>query len=88
MSACKRYRKELHNLTLWLRAALSCVPEFTITCQQYLYGVDALPSYLKDICNNAFHVWLTHRNYELSYNQMCIAFFSAAEDNNKMRTEA
>jgi hypothetical protein len=83
-----RYACELDSLTLWFRAALSCVPKFVITRQQYAYGVDSLPSYLKDVCNNAFHVWLTHRNYEISYNQMCIAFFSAAKHNDKMRINA
>jgi hypothetical protein len=80
-----RYSDEITSLTLWFKAALSSVDTIEITQQQYEYGFGSLPVNLLTICNNAFDVWLIHRKYELSYSQISIAFFTAAEAIGKLK---
>jgi hypothetical protein len=52
----------------------------TLTEDQYKAGTDSLDRYHSDLVQAAFIEWLTMRKYELSYNQSCVAFFSAAKD--------
>ena len=43
-----------------------------------MMGVDGLPSNLGALTARAGNIWSCERQYELSYNQFCIAFFEAA----------
>lgn len=79
-----RYEKEVADLTEWFKAKLAELPEFKITQMEYNAGVDLTgPPYIK-LAGEAFDEWLSKRNYELSYNQMCMAFFGAAKEIGKL----
>jgi hypothetical protein len=47
-------------------------------------GVDALPEPWKQIAQDVFQYSLHELNYELSYNQLCIAFFRVIEDTERL----
>jgi hypothetical protein len=74
------YRNQIADLTDWFAVRLKTMGPPRPTEQERIRGVDALPERYRKLTAEAFQVWLAERNYELSYNQLCIAFFMAAED--------
>lgn len=75
-----RYSKEVADLRAWFAERLPALGPFTMSRDDYQAGVDKLPETHRDLRNQATNEWLTERDYELSYNQMCQAFFAAAND--------
>lgn len=54
--------------------------KISLTKGEWKAGTDSLENYHADLVRAAVIEWLTTRKYELSYNQMCVAFFGAADD--------
>jgi hypothetical protein len=75
----ERYAKEINDLREWLKLRLPALGKFKLTRDQWEAGTDSLKNYHADLIRDAFIEWLTTREYELSYNQMCAAFFAAAD---------
>lgn len=76
----ERCAKEIDDLRSWFSRRLPSLPKFTLTRDKWKAGTDSLNGYHADLVRGAFIEWLTMRKYELSYNQMCVAFFGAADD--------
>lgn len=76
--ASERYNVEVEALQQWFQEKLSTLPPIEITQADYRNGTDSLHGDYAKIVEKAFATWLQDRNYELSYSQMCIAFFNAA----------
>lgn len=83
-----RYSKEVDDLRVWLAERLPALGPFTMTRDDYQAGVDKLPQTHTELRREATNEWLTARDYELSYNQMCQAFFAAANDLKLLTVEA
>jgi hypothetical protein len=73
-----RYQDEIVALTEWFTARLPPLGVIVLSQLDYNSGVDALTGAHGDLWKEASRVWLEDRKYDLSYNQMCVAFFSAA----------
>lgn len=80
----ERYAKEVNDLREWLKQRLPALGKIKLTEAQWKAGTDSLEDaelpYHRDLVRGAFIEWLTMRKYELSYSQMCCAFFGAAEE--------
>jgi len=72
-----RYADEVAALTAWFRPKLEG-QTLRISAAQHHQGTDGLPEPFHGMVTEAFDEWLYNRNYELSYNQMCVAFYGAA----------
>jgi hypothetical protein len=79
------YNKQVTDLTAWFTVRLNDTPRRSISKSDYLMGVDSLPEQLSVIVKEAFDTWIRDRKYELSYNQMCNAFFQAAATTGKVQ---
>jgi hypothetical protein len=78
------YTTQVSDLTAWFAERLPALPTLSLTWAQYTRGVDALPQGQHlHLVHEAMATWLKERNYELSYNQMCQAFFAAAKETGK-----
>lgn len=77
MTSSQLYRQQIIDLTEWFTVRLRRMPFIRPTEAQKVRGIDALPQPYRDLAKEAFDLWLAERSYELSYNQMCIAFWSA-----------
>ena len=75
-----KYQNEIALLRLWFTQRIIGFPLLSLTAGQYQTGIDSLPTIYSDLCKEAFNEWLQKRSYELSYNQMCIAFFDAVKN--------
>jgi hypothetical protein len=73
-----QYEQEIINLRMWFIERLPALGNFTMTQAEYKFGCDFLPEPWKSLTAEAYKLWLSDRNYELSYRQMCEAFFYAA----------
>lgn len=73
--------QEYEEAILWLRpwfvGRLPSKGPLRISRNEYREGVDRLPQSHKPLVAEAMQVWLD-RGYELSYQQMNVAFFGAA----------
>lgn len=77
-----RYSKEVNDLIAWFEERLPEKGAFVMSQADYQTGVDALKSPQHSLVNVAFTEWLSARQYDLSYNQTCQAFFAAAKNLN------
>ena len=74
-----KYQAMTSEAQEWLAGHLSTCTPVTITDDQYRRGVDAMTEELQAIARQCFDEFLADRRSELSYSQLCHAFFSAAE---------
>ena len=75
----ENYTKQINDLIQWFAERLPNLEQLKLTEAEYKIGVDSLKDYHAKLRDAAFIEWLTMRNYELSYNQVCNAFFAAAK---------
>lgn len=75
-----RYNQEIVDLKIFFAEQTAAFPPIEITDEQRRVGIDALPEAYRSLNLSAFNKWLTERNYELSYNQSCIAMFAALHE--------
>jgi hypothetical protein len=73
-----RYQDEIVALTEWFKARLPPLGAIVLSQSEYSSGVDALKGAHRELRKEASRVWNEQRKYDLSYNQMCVAFFAAA----------
>lgn len=76
----REYAKQIDDLREWFKQRLPALGKTSLTDDEWKAGTDSLKNYHADLVRGAFIEWLTMRQYELSYNQMCVAFFGAADD--------
>lgn len=80
----ERYVKEINDLREWFKQRLPALGKIKLTEAQWEAGTDSLEDaelpYHRDLVRYAFIERLTMRKYDLSYNQICVAFFGAAEE--------
>jgi len=74
----ENYHKQITDLTDWFSARLPNLGKVNLSRNEYKDGICRLTGNHDELQKQAFTEWLENRHYELSYNQMCIAFFSAA----------
>lgn len=79
------YHQQIEELRDWFKAKLAALPEVVLTKYEYSAGTDSLKAPHAPLTKQAFDEWLAQRNYELSYNQMCSGFFTAARDLGKLQ---
>lgn len=72
------YNKQVVDLTNWFYERLKG-ETIEITREDHKRGIDTLSPEFNQLAKDAFDEWGNDRDYELSYNQLCIAFFGAAE---------
>lgn len=72
------YGKQIDDLIAWFTNRIKDRAPIQLSEDEYRMGVDKLPDDLKELTKEAFSIWLNEKRYELSYNQVCIAFFEAA----------
>jgi len=77
------YHQQIADLTEWFEIKLRTLGIFEVTPHMRIRGVDVIPEPWKSLTKEAFDLWLSERSYELSYNQMCCAFFVALEQSEK-----
>jgi hypothetical protein len=77
------YYQQITDLTNWLKVRLPALGPFSPTPHQRIIGLDVFPEPFKKLQQEAFELWLSEREYELSYSQVCNAFFLALEDSEK-----
>lgn len=76
----EEYAKQINDLREWFKQRLPALGKISLTHDEWKAGTDSLKNYHADLVRGAFIEWLTIRRYEPSYNQMCVAFFGAADD--------
>ena len=77
MGFSERYHNEVKALESWFYPLL-VGKRVASTYDIRVYGVDKMPPEYIAMTKKAFDVWLEHREYEVSYAQMCAGFFAAA----------
>ncbi len=82
------YIKQINDLREWFKSEMKYFPILEMSQSEYSGGVDYLPENYGQLRDRAFNIWLNERHYELSYNQMCQAFFRAANDLGLLNIEA
>ena len=75
----KNYIEQIDTLVEWFKDRISC--PIKLTEVEFKVGIDALVGQPKKLTEQAFQYWLNTKQYELSYSQMCVAFFRAARIN-------
>lgn len=75
----QRYQDEIKALTEYFSLRLPACGPLTLTPEERSAGVDSLKGLHADLVRGAFVEWIAIRDYELSYNQTCIAFFTALD---------
>lgn len=78
------YNQQIDDLCTWFTERLEKLPVVTMSAVDYSRGTDSLTGEHAAMVKEAFDVWLTERNYELSYNQICMAFFFVARKIGKL----
>lgn len=78
------YETQIKLLTEWFKERLANLPSFVMTKAELRQGTDALKEEYAALVVEAMREWLEERHYELSYNQMCNAFFTAANSIGKI----
>lgn len=82
------YHKMVAELKDYLKGKIKALPSFQMHENEVKIGVDALtvcaPKRYGEIIDEAHKFFLERRQYELSYNQMCQAFFDAADELGKI----
>ena len=71
------YEKQVADLTEWFKSRISNLGKVEMSREDYRAGTDKLPDRFKPVIKEAINTWETERGYELSYNQLCQAFFAA-----------
>ena len=79
------YEQQIKDLTAWFKDRIAAFDPFDMTRGDYKAGIDKLPKNYHGLTTEAFDLWLSEKHYELSYNQMCKAFFGAALELKKVR---
>jgi len=74
------YTKQIEDLRDWYKQRLPVFGKIILSEDEYKAGTDSLGGFHADLVKAAFVEWLSMRKYQLSYNQGCVAFFSAAKD--------
>lgn len=74
----EKYRQVIQELTEWFAERLDG-KTVTMTSLDVSRGCDALPEPFDAMPKDAFEEWKFNRSYEVSYSQMCTAFFRAAK---------
>lgn len=72
------YDQQIIDLRGWFLDRLPPLGKFTLTSDELRMGCDALGEPWQSLTKEAFGLWKKERSYELSYRQMCSAFFWAA----------
>lgn len=75
-----KYRNQIADLAEYFRLRLPACGPLTLTPKQRSAGVDSLSGLHKGLVSSACTEWLLTRKYDLSYNQVCIAFFTALDN--------
>ena len=73
------YVDHVDDLTAWFSKRLNLLSPVVYTREERDVGIDALPKHIRGLAKQAFDVWLKERNYELSYQQTCMAMFAAID---------
>jgi len=73
------YILQVINLKQWFIERLPELGKFTVSYTQLQRGCDSLSEPWQSLVKEAHGTWLKEHNYELSYRQMCSAFFEAAK---------
>lgn len=79
MSYSQLYLDQVIDLAAWFRRRIPEIEVPAVTREMMNAGVDALGESVKRLCDEAHAEWLRERNYDLSYNQVCKAFFVAKQ---------
>lgn len=74
--------KVLRELIDWFKVKIQRVefPKTTMSLEDYKLGIDALPDIFQPMHKAAFTIWLWEKEYEVSYSQMCDAYFTTLID--------
>jgi hypothetical protein len=80
----KRYKQEVADLSQWFLDKMAPLPPLKVSQAQVNIGTDMLKGQWKTLVKTAFDSWLNEREYELSYNQMNVAFWWAAKECGKL----
>lgn len=70
-----RYNNEVSLLTGWFKNRIR--KPVTMAEEDFLAGIDSAPEDVQKLAKEASEHWRKHRGYELSYSQLCSAFFDA-----------
>lgn len=81
------YTKQINDLREWFKNEMKFFPVLEMSQAEYKGGTDNLPENYALLRDRAFNIWLNEKRYELSYNQMCVAFFRAANDLGLLKVE-
>lgn len=73
----RSYGYQIDELAEWFTDKVAPWKHVEISKEQRNSGVDSVPDILRAIVEEASREWGAVRKYELSYNQMCVAFFAA-----------
>lgn len=73
------YYKHAKDLEQWFTDRLPALGKFKITYTELQRGCDSLSEPWQSLVKEAFDYWLSECRWELSYRQMCCAFFAAAK---------
>ena len=81
------YQDKITELIKWFDARIKYMEPLEITQSEYSLGVDCLSGKYIELRVDAFSELLTN-GCELSYNQVCNAFFASARKNGKLIIKA
>ena len=73
------YNKQVGLLTEWFKGRIPQIGIPTVSASQWNRGIDSLDDKYRKLCQEAFDEWWNVHFYELSYSQMCDAFFASVE---------
>lgn len=79
-ASSKLYEQVIQDATTAFREKLAGHPPVVLSKEQYKSGIDALPEDLQNLTKEVSKQVGDERDYELSYSQLCSAFFAAAEE--------
>ncbi len=78
------YHKQIADARDWFKIEMATLPVFVPSEAEYVNGIDRLNEPYAALTKRAFDEFLNNRNYELSYNQLSLAFFAAADELGKL----
>jgi len=81
----ERYEQIIAGLTERFKTFLETVPPLTMTRGEFHEGVDALPEEVRSEVMRIMRELQDEENYEVSYNQLCRAFFGATHELGHLR---
>ncbi len=73
----KNYTQQEYDLQDYF--LYQCTDRLILSTEDFSRGTDCLTDYYREVVDKAFYKWLNERNYELSYSQICRAFFGALD---------